>query len=85
MLRVVAGLAVLAFTIFTVVDCIQTSEDRVKHLPKLVWVAIILLFPLAGGAAWWIIGRTERPALPEPRRRPRPQGPDDDPDFLRGL
>lgn len=85
MLRVVIALAVLAFTIFSVVDVIQMPEDRIKHLPKLAWVVLVLLFTPAGGMAWWIIGRTDTPTLPMPRQRPRPQGPDDDPEFLRGL
>lgn len=88
MLRVIPALALLAFTIFTVVDCVQTDESLVKGLPKMVWVFVILLFPLVGGVAWWMAGRPVRPGLPDPGHRPQrrgPVGPDDDPDFLRGL
>lgn len=90
MLRVVLGLAVLAFTIYTLVDCIQTPDDEVRGLPKIVWALLILLFPLAGGGAWFLAGRPHgAPLSGDVRRRGRPQsrprGPDDDPDFLRNL
>ena len=35
MLRVIVPLALLAFTVYAVVDCIQTEDDRVRNLPKL--------------------------------------------------
>lgn len=86
MLRVVAAVALLVFTVYTLVDCVQTEDERVKGLPKLVWVFVILLFPLVGGIAWWFAGRSAGlplPRRPEPRRGPI--GPDDDPDFLGRL
>lgn len=89
MLRVVAAVALLVFTVYTLVDCVQTDEDRVKGLPKIVWVFVILLFPLAGGIAWWLAGRAAGTPLPLPPRREAPRrgpiGPDDDPDFLGRL
>ena len=88
MLRVVAAVALLAFTVYTLIDCVQTDEDRVKGLPKIVWVFVILLFPLAGGIAWWLAGRAAGMPRPLPRREDRPRGPlgpDDDPDFLGRL
>jgi hypothetical protein len=83
--RIVLTLAVLAFTIYCVVDVVQTEDHRVRNLPKVLWVFVTLLFPLAGGAAWLIAGR---PRGILDRRQPPPAGPlgpDDDPDFLRGL
>ncbi|MBW3084767.1 hypothetical protein KEM60_00956 [Austwickia sp. TVS 96-490-7B] len=95
MLRVLVGLGVLAFTVYAVVDCVQTSEERVRGLPKLAWVMIVLLFPPAGGLAWLIAGRPAGPSgssLPWANRQGGPQdrqsgpkGPDDDPEFLKGL
>lgn len=85
MIRVIGSLLVLAFTIYSLVDCLQTDEDRVKALPKVVWAFFIALFPIVGAGAWWFAGR---PSLPRPPSRPQrrgPVGPDDDPDFLRGL
>lgn len=87
MLRVLAFLAILVFTIYCVVDAAKSEEDKVRSLPKMLWVLITLLFPLAGGIAWLIAGRPRgvldrRGGPPRPRG---PLGPDDDPDFLRGL
>ena len=84
MLRVLPPLLALALAIYAVVDCVQTDETAVRGLPKIVWVFVILLFPFAGAAAWLLAGRP-RTAGPGPRRVEGPRGPDDDPDFLRGL
>lgn len=90
MLRVVLALALLAFTVYAVVDCAQTEDERVRNLPKLAWVVMILLFTPAGGLAWFLAGRPQGPGgmlrLRGPQDRPQgPKGPDDDPDFLKNL
>ncbi|HRC40946.1 MAG TPA: PLD nuclease N-terminal domain-containing protein [Tetrasphaera sp.] len=91
MLRLLPGLIALVLAIYTLVDCVQTPEDRVRGLPKVVWVFVILLFPYAGPAGWWFAGRPSSLGLPgregpgRPRRPKGPRGPDDDPDFLRNL
>ncbi len=84
--RIVLIVAVLSFTVYCAVDAVQTDGDRVRGLPKLVWMLVIVLLPLVGGVAWLVAGRP-RGLLQPPSsgRPPRPQGPDDDPDFLRGL
>jgi hypothetical protein len=90
MLRLLPWLLTIALTIYAVVDCIQSDDAQVRNLPKLLWVLLILVFPLVGSAAWFIAGR---PPRSEPgrgrqgpgRRPPSPRGPDDDPDFLRRL
>lgn len=86
MARVVLAIAVLAFTVYCVVDAVQTEEDKVRGLPKALWVIITLLVPVAGGLSWLIAGRPRGILQPPERPRPRgPRGPDDDPDFLRGI
>ncbi|WP_336922061.1 PLDc N-terminal domain-containing protein [Aquipuribacter sp. SD81] len=85
---IIPGL-LLAFTIYCLIDVIRSEDSDVRGLPKLVWVLLVLLFPLAGGVAWFVAGRPRASRLPGTERlgRPRPRvlGPDDDPDFLRGL
>ena len=84
MLRYLPALLSLALTVYCVVDAIQTEDAAVRSLPKLAWLALILLFPLVGSVAWLIAGRPPgRPRLT--RQPPRPRGPDDDPDFLKDL
>lgn len=91
MLRVIAAVALLAFTIYCIVDAIQSEDHEVRGLPKMLWVVLVLLFPVVGGIAWMIAGRPrgildiifgDGGQRPGPRG---PLGPDDDPDFLRGL
>lgn len=90
MLRVIAAVALLAFTVFCIVDAIQTEDDQVRGLPKPLWVVLVLIFPVAGGLAWLIAGRPTSildTILGDRRQSPPrgPLGPDDDPDFLKGL
>ncbi|MBO3184708.1 AMP-binding protein, partial [Dermatophilus congolensis] len=57
----------------------HVENALIRALPKPIWALGICLFPIVGGTAWWLAGRPQRP------RPQRPIGPDDDPDFLRGL
>lgn len=82
MLRALPFVLSLALSIYCVIDCVRTDEHAVRGLPKVVWVFVILLFPLAGSIAWLLAGR---PASIPRTQPPRPRGPDDDPDFLRRL
>lgn len=82
--RVLLVVVALAFTVYCVVDVIKSDADRVRALPKAMWVVVTALFPALGGLVWMVVGRPRRnPVDPGPRRGPL--GPDDDPDFLRGL
>jgi Phospholipase_D-nuclease N-terminal len=87
MIRLLPWLLTIALTIYAVVDCIQTEDAQVRGLPKLVWVLLILLFPIVGSIAWFLAGRPQRPRPHSgpTHRPPPPRGPDDDPDFLRNL
>ncbi|MFD8675335.1 PLD nuclease N-terminal domain-containing protein [Streptomyces seoulensis] len=83
MLRYLPFLLVLALWIYAFVDCLNTPEDEVRHLPKVAWVFIVLLFGevLVGPLAWLIAGKVRRPAGPAQTW----VAPDDNPDFLRSL
>lgn len=84
MLRGLLWLGGLALAIYAVIDCIQTEEASVKHLPKIAWVVLIILIPWVGPIAWLLAGR-QRSLPPRKRSNPGPRGPEDDPDFLRNL
>lgn len=92
------GIVVLALWIYCLVEVIGTPESRVRNLPKIVWIIIVLLFPLVGSIAWLVAGRpavapTSAPrtgpaaAFPEYDRpgRMRAGSPDDDEAFLREV
>ncbi|MES4888197.1 PLD nuclease N-terminal domain-containing protein [Streptomyces sp. NPDC096012] len=92
MLRYLPFLLVLALWIYAFVDCLNTPEEEVRHLPKVVWVIIILLFGevLVGPVAWLLTGRRRQARADgtAPGRRGGAAGwvaPDDNPDFLRSL
>ncbi|WP_442788751.1 PLD nuclease N-terminal domain-containing protein [Dactylosporangium sp. NBC_01737] len=80
--------------VVALIDCLSSDEDRVRNLPKVAWVFIILLFSPIGWIAWYVAGRpqavraggTWRPGSGFPEReRPRAMAPDDDPAFLREI
>lgn len=82
---IVFAIILLVFAIF---DLIATPRDRVKVLPKPLWF-VILLAPVVGPLLWLAFGRSKPATPPKPSggwtRPPGPKGPDDDPDYLRGL
>lgn len=51
------GVVMLCLTIFAVVDVITTDEGSVRNLPKMLWLLLVLLFPLVGSIAWLVAGR----------------------------
>ncbi|MFF3402576.1 PLD nuclease N-terminal domain-containing protein [Streptomyces sp. NPDC002659] len=94
MLRYLPFLLVLALWIYAFIDCLNTPEQEVKHLPKVVWVIIVLLFGevLIGPIAWLAAGRDRKATAggstrSEWHRNHRTEfvAPDDNPDFLKSL
>jgi len=83
-------LLVVGLTVYCLVNCLQSSEEEVRTLPRWAWVVVVLLLPLLGGLAYLVAGRPVT-AVSGPGGGPRvprgraPQGPDDDDEFLRGL
>ena len=86
----------LLLLVLALISCLSAQEGDVRALPRIVWVIIILLFPLVGSIVYFAVGRplTTTPApgvrrpgagLPERARPQRSVAPDDDPEFLRGL
>ena len=88
-------LAEVVLVVIALISCLSAQEGELRALPKIVWVLIILLFPIVGPIAYLLAGRplasaaprnTWRPGSGFPEaERPRQVAPDDDPDFLRSL
>ncbi|AXE78539.1 MULTISPECIES: PLD nuclease N-terminal domain-containing protein [Streptomyces] len=92
MFRALIYLLPLALTIYAFIDCLNTPEDEAKHLPKIAWVFIILLFWIVGPIVWLAAGKMRQ--VPAGGRTPsewhrnhRSQwvAPDDNPEFLKAL
>jgi hypothetical protein len=94
MLRYLPLLLVLALWIYAFVDCLNTPEEEVRALPKVIWVIVILLFGevLVGPVAWLIAGKNRGGRAGGPGRSGaggagggRWVAPDDNPEFLKSL
>jgi hypothetical protein len=81
----------LVLTVYALFSCIQTPDEDVPHLPKLLWIVLIVFVPFAGPIVWLLMSRAhanrrESVVRREPSKpAPRPTAPDDDPDFLKSL
>lgn len=68
------------------ISCLSAERQRIRGLPRAIWVPVIMLLALVGPVAWFLVGRPLRtPPAGTTTGRPRPPTPDDDPDFLRSL
>lgn len=85
MVRLLLPFLLVAFSIYTLVDCARTDETLIRNLPKWAWILIIILIGTLGPIAYWVAGRPKSPHVgrAKPKRRILP--PDDDPDFLGRL
>ena len=82
-MRYLPLLVAIGLTIYATIDCARTPSEEVQHLPKPIWLLIVLLAWIVGPIAWLLAGR--RGAAPGGGTSGRPLGPDDDPEFLRHL
>ncbi|MEU8953776.1 PLDc N-terminal domain-containing protein [Streptomyces sp. NPDC048518] len=94
MLRYLPFLLVLAVWIYAFIDVLNTPEKEVRHLPKVVWVIIVLLFGevLLGPVAWLVTGKVRQGPGAGGGIGGRGRGgstrwvaPDDNPEFLKSL
>ncbi len=71
-----ALLLLIAFWVYSIVDCALLTPTRHRGVSKPVWLLIVVLLPVLGGILWFIVGRG--------RQRPQPvvRAPDDNPAFL---
>ena len=79
--RVVLVVAVIGLGVYTFVQALQADARQLRVMPRWLWVAVILAFPVAGPVAWLLTGRQADTAISDER----PLGPEDDPEFMRRL
>ena len=78
MIRVVGALIAVGLYIYFVIDVARTPRTEMRSLPKVVWLILVVVLPLLGGALWLAFGRLWR-------MRARVLAPDDDPRMLRQI
>jgi hypothetical protein len=96
--RGVPLLVLLLLWLYCLFDAIGADPTRVRNLPKIAWVVIVLLFFDIGSILWLVAGRPRGPARSLPYKgntgippeydrpgRATAQSPDDDAAFLEGL
>jgi hypothetical protein len=99
-LAAVLVLVALGIWLFCLFEVLSTDDGDIRHLPKLLWFAVVLFGFDLGALAWLVFGRprgyvtAEVSAWPTDflssgegttGSAPAPMGPDDDPEFLRSL
>ncbi|MCO1575397.1 PLD nuclease N-terminal domain-containing protein [Crossiella sp. SN42] len=55
----VFGLLLLALWIFCIIDVIRTPEGETNHLPKMLWLLIVIIIPTVGSIVWLVLGRPQ--------------------------
>ncbi|GAB3605084.1 hypothetical protein GCM10027413_04930 [Conyzicola nivalis] len=77
-MSLVLPLLVLALVVGALVDIITRPEGEVKHLPKMVWILLVVFLPLIGSIVWFVAGHDYTPqreyvSFGDPRRHePKP-------------
>jgi hypothetical protein len=56
------GILGTALWIYCLFDVIMTDESRIRNLPKVTWIFIVLVTSLVGAVAWLVAGRPQGPA-----------------------
>ncbi len=58
--RGAVGLVLLGLWIYCIIDVVTTEESAVRHLPKLLWLAIVFFLPDIGSIIWLVAGRPQK-------------------------
>ena len=78
-LQLLATVVTFALWAYCLVGVISCPPNRVRNLPKLVWVLLVVLFPFVGSIAWLVAGRPEKTATtPSRYERAAPDYPEYD-------
>ncbi|MFC7534421.1 PLD nuclease N-terminal domain-containing protein [Actinoplanes sp. GCM10030250] len=83
MVRLLIFLAAAALVLLILALISGLAAERVRNMPRTVWILVILFIPIAGPVAYFAWGRPVNRTVRRPPRRP--SSPDDDPDFLRSM
>ena len=57
---------VAALWVYALVDCIRTPQARIRILPKVSWLVILVLCPVLGAIGWRNLGKRSAHAGQQP-------------------
>ena len=78
-LQIVLFVLGFALWVYCLVSVISSDDGRIRHLPKVAWLLIVLFFPFVGSIAWLIAGRPASSATRRSRfERAAPEFPEYD-------
>ena len=60
--RVLLFMFVLAITVYAVVDCLNADEEDRRGLPTGLWLILIIMLPIFGPVAWYLLSSSQRRA-----------------------
>jgi hypothetical protein len=79
------AVALFAFWIWALLDCIATDASLCRNLPKPMWIIIVLILPDIGSLIWVLLGRPDksdwRPGSADYSAPRRPVGLEDSPRY----
>lgn len=56
-MSVIVSVLLVVFMFGALADIITIDATRMKHLPKIMWVILVILLPLVGSILWFTVGR----------------------------
>jgi hypothetical protein len=70
----ILSLLLLAVMIFAIVDAVTSDNWRIRFMPKVAWVLLIVFLPLIGSILWFVLGKertapVDRGSFGDPRRQ----------------
>jgi hypothetical protein len=85
MVYVLVALIALGVWLYCLFEVLTTDEAEVRGLSKFGWILAVLLTFWIGALLWLVFGRPRGAGSVPPAPPKSPQGPDDDPEFLRNI
>jgi len=74
------SLLLVGVMVFAIVDAVTSDNWRIRYMPKVAWVLLIVFLPLIGSILWFVLGKertapADHGSFGDPRRRESlPQG-----------
>ena len=72
-MHIVISVVIFCLVLAALIDIVIRDESQIRHLPKLVWIVLVILLPLIGCIIWFTVGREyrtveDRGSFGDPRR-----------------